>query len=277
MKPISATTQVLAIFGDPVGHSLSPVMHNGWIADHDLDAVYVALPLKTDDPVAAFRALKQVGLKGANVTVPYKEAAAAVADSGETRVANTLRWSPDGAVRAFNTDGDGFIDALTEAVSDWPSRVSTALILGAGGAAGGIAHALYPGARRDIDVVITNRTPARAQALADTVARARVGNWNDLASLFAAADLIVQTTTLGMNGSASPEWPVARCKPSAIVVDIVYRPLETPLLKAARARGLTAVDGLGMLIHQGARSFEHWFGIKPDAAKARARLMAALA
>jgi shikimate dehydrogenase len=117
----------------------------------------------------------------------------------------------------------------------------------------------------------------RAEALADTLTYTGVGDWKDLGALFEGADLIVQATTLGMGVSHSPNWPVHRCKPDAIVVDIVYRPLETPLLAAARARGLKTVDGLGMLIHQGARSFEIWFGIKPDVAKARARLEAALA
>ncbi|HWA01338.1 MAG TPA: shikimate dehydrogenase [Caulobacterales bacterium] len=276
MTPITAKTQLLAIFGDPVGRSLSPVMHNGWIEDHGLDAVYVALPLRGGDPVAAFHALKHVGFRGANVTTPHKEAAAAAADSGAFRVANVLRWEADGALSAFNTDGDGFLDALAEAVPGWGARVSEVLILGAGGAAKGIAQALLPGPAQDIDLTIANRTAERAEALAKTLTRAHVGDWNDLGSLFANADLIVQTTTLGMDGTASPHWPVARCKSGAIVVDIVYRPLETPLLKAARAQGLTAVDGLGMLIHQGARAFKLWFDIEPDTKIARQRLLAAL-
>src|SRR5688572_15404103 len=111
---ITSKTALLAIFGDPVGHSLSPVMHNGWIADHALDAVYVALPLKSDDTASVLRAMKAVGLKGANVTVPHKEAAALAADKSEGPVANVLRWEEGGAVSAFNTDGAGFIDALDE-------------------------------------------------------------------------------------------------------------------------------------------------------------------
>ncbi|MES1157269.1 MAG: shikimate dehydrogenase [Alphaproteobacteria bacterium] len=276
MKPITAQTQLLAIFGDPVGHSLSPVMHNGWIEDHGLDAVFVALQLKSDDAAGVFRALKSLRLKGASVTVPHKEAAAAAADNGEFRVANTLRWEPDGTVTAFNTDGDGFLDALTEAAPGWASHVDNVLMLGAGGAAMGIHRALHPGPEHDINFFVVNRTRARAAALAQSTTRTWDRNWEELPSLFGSADLIIQTTTLGMNGNQSPAWPVERCKPSAIVVDIVYRPLETPLLKAARAQGLTAVDGLGMLIHQGVRAFEYWFGIKPDPASARRRMLAAL-
>jgi shikimate dehydrogenase len=267
-------TKRYAVIGDPVGHSLSPVMHAGWIEDHHLDATYEALLLRSDDPVAAIRVLS--GLAGVNVTVPHKEAAAKAADRSDDQVANTLRWEVDGTISAFNTDGLGFVDCLNESSPGWREKVETALILGAGGAANGIAHALRSDAAVDIDLVVANRTRARAEALAAGLPRTRVADWNDLESLFANADLIVQTTTLGMGGAPSPVWPVERCKPDAIVVDIVYRPLQTPLLKAARDRGLTAVDGLGMLIHQGARAFEIWFGVKPDAKKARARLLAAL-
>src|SRR5262245_28972940 len=111
---ISAETQVFAVIGDPVAHSLSPVMHNGWFADHGLNAVFVALPLKSEHPVVAIRALKELGLKGASVTVPHKEAAARAADRTEQPVANVLRWEANGSVSAFNTDGAGFLDALDE-------------------------------------------------------------------------------------------------------------------------------------------------------------------
>lgn len=267
-------TKRYAVIGDPISHSLSPLMHSGWIADHGLDATYEAYQLRSADPVAAIRGLTQFA--GMNVTVPHKEAAAVAADAGAFRVANTLRREKDGSLSAFSTDGDGFIDALTEAVPDWGARASDALILGAGGAAEGIAHAMRSGPEHDIYITIANRTADRAEALAKSLTYTGVGDWKDLGALFERADLIVQTTTLGMSGSASPEWPVHRCKRDAIIVDIVYRPLETPLLRAARAEGLIAVNGLGMLIHQGARAFEIWFGIKPDTAKARARLVAAL-
>lgn len=270
---ITAATKLLAVIGDPVGHSLSPLMHNGWIADHKLDAVYTAIPLKSGVPVAALRALKQFGLAGANITVPFKEAAAQAADRNEGPVANVLRWETDGSVSAFNTDGPGFLDALTETVPDWRGRVKRALILGAGGAAVGIGQALSP---HVVNVHFANRTAARAEAAAASLNNGRTLRWDDLERAFGAADLIVQATTLGMDGQPEHEWPIDFCRPTAIVADIVYRPLETDLLRGAKARGLTTVDGLGMLIHQGVRSFELWFGVKPDAAKARARLIEAL-
>ncbi|MEZ6022756.1 MAG: hypothetical protein R3C16_04930 [Hyphomonadaceae bacterium] len=154
----------------------------------------------------------------------------------------------------------------------WRDTVETVLIVGAGGAARGIAAALAGAAK----LIVVNRTFERAAALAQDLPRAGALVWDALPEAFADADLIINTTTLSMAGAPSPDWPVGKCKPNAIVVDIVYRPLETPLLKAARERGLVAVDGLGMLIHQGARAFELWFGVKPDASKARARLIEAL-
>jgi shikimate dehydrogenase len=271
---ISAATKLLAVIGDPVGHSLSPLMHNGWIADHGLDAIYGALPLKSDDAVSDIRALKHFGFAGMNVTVPHKAAAAKAADRSEGPVANTLRWEEDGSLSAFNTDGPGFLDALDAAAPDWRARVKRVLILGAGGAAAGVGHALSP----HVDTVhFANRTPARAESAAATIRNGRTLRWDDLERGFGAADLVVQATTLGMAGQEAPDWPVAYCRPTAIIADIVYRPLETELLRAARARGLVSMDGLGMLIHQGARAFELWFGIRPDTAKARQRLMAALA
>jgi shikimate dehydrogenase len=253
---ITAATRVFGIIGDPVGHSLSPLMHNGWIADHGLDAVYVALPLKSDDPVAAIRAIKGLGFAGLNVTVPHKEAAAVAADRSEVAVANVLRWEEDGSVSAFNTDGPGFLDALSETAPDWRGKVQRVLVLGAGGAAQAIGQALSP---HVVTIHFANRTAARAETAASAIRNGRVLRWDDLERGFGAADLVVQTTTLSTDDQAEQTWP-----------------LETEFLRAARARGLVGMDGLGMLIHQGARAFELWFGIKPDTAKARERLLAAL-
>jgi shikimate dehydrogenase len=265
-------TKRFAVVGDPVSHSLSPLMHNGWIADHGLDATYEAYLLRSEDPVAAIRGLTQFA--GMNVTVPHKEAAAAAADRGEGAVANVLRWETDGSLSAFTTDGHGFVDALDEAAPVWRSAAKRVLILGAGGAAQGIAGALSPFVKT---VLVANRTRARAEELANALPNGEVRDWADPTRAFAEADLIVQTTTLGLNGTESPPWPLDACGAGTIAVDIVYRPLETPFLAAAKARGLKAVDGLGMLINQGALSFKIWFGIKPDVAKARVRLEAALA
>jgi shikimate dehydrogenase len=271
---ITAATKVLAVIGDPVAHSLSPIMHNGWISDARLDAIYSALPLRTADALSALQAMKGLGFAGLNVTVPHKEAAAAAADRRDGPVANVLRWEEDGSVSAFNTDGAGFLDALDESAPDWRGRVRRALIIGAGGAAQAIGQALSPHVET---VHFINRSQERANAAARAIRNGRVLRWDDMERGFGAVELIVQATTLGMFTDDALAWPIAFCRPNAIVADIVYRPLETQLLAAARSRGLTTVDGLGMLIHQGARSFELWFGVKPDVAKARERLLAALA
>ena len=269
---ITAKTKLLAVIGDPVSHSLSPIMHNGWIADYGLDAVYVALPLKSDDPEASLRALGRFGLKGLNITVPYKEAAARVA--GLPGAINVMCWSEECALSGFNTDGLGFMHALSEAAPDWRMRIKRVLIVGAGGAGRGIVQALSP----HVDTLhLVNRTFARAEEAVAGISNARALKWEDLERGFGAADLIVQATVLGMEGCAALDWPVELCRAGAIVADIVYRPLETDLLRAARERGLLVMDGLGMLIHQGALAFELWFGIRPDTSKARARLLAALA
>ncbi len=268
---ITAATKIYGVIGDPVEHSLSPVMQNGWIADHGLDAVYVALSLKSDNPVAAIGAL--TGFAGLNVTVPHKEAAAKAAARSEGPVANVLRREDDGSFSALNTDGVGFLDSLTERTPDWRARVRRVLIVGAGGAALGVGRALSP----YVDTIhFANRSMERAEQTASAIPNGCTTRSDDLERAFGHADLVVQTTTLGMADQPEMAWPVSFCRPNAIVADIVYRPLDTPLLVAARDRGLVAIDGLGMLIHQGARSFEVWFGIKPDVKKARLRLLAAL-
>lgn len=277
---ITAATKVFAVIGDPVGHSLSPLMHNAWFADHGLDAVYVALPLKSDDPVGAIQRLAALGFAGLNITVPHKEAAAKAAGSALAAV-NVLARTEAGGLTGFNTDGDGFIDALDQAHLHWRSSVKTVVVLGAGGGAREVGRALgSSGAEGSAveKVMFVNRTFTRAVTAALDAPSGEAGEWERLDAHFAEADLLINATTLGMSGGeAGPDWPLHMCGANTIVADIVYRPLDTKLLSAARARGLETMDGLGMLIHQGSRAFEIWFGLKPDVAKARTRLVAALA
>jgi shikimate dehydrogenase len=167
----------------------------------------------------------------------------------------------------------GFLDALDESAPDWRMRAKHALIIGAGGAAVSIGKALSPHVER---LVFVNRTLERARRASAPLPNGSALGWTEIESGFADADLIVQATTLGMSGQPKAVWPVSACRTGTIIADIVYRPLHTELLCAARGRGLATVDGLGMLIHQGVRSFDLWFGIRPDAEKARARLLAAL-
>lgn len=279
---VTGKTRVLALFGNPVTHSLSPQMHAGWIADHGLDAVYVALPLEAEGVDATMEALRRIGFHGANVTVPFKEAAAKAAGWQDETVldlgaANVLRWEK-GELYAGNTDAPGFIAALDEQAPDWKASVERALVIGAGGAAKAIAYALAKAGVAQIDVV--NRSRPRAvetvAAIAPHAAATQARPWHELEAAIAAADLIVNATTLGMVGKDRMTWPLEGAKPTAIVADAVYAPLETDLLRAARRRNLRTVDGLAMLIHQGALSFQRWFEIAPDVGAARARLLAVI-
>lgn len=281
---ISGETSVLAIFGDPVSHSLSPVIQNGWIEDNDLDAAYIALQIKARDPLGAFSALRSMRFYGANVTAPHKQTACLIADSLDPAAAalnavNTLLWDEDGKIHGYNTDAPGFIAALDEGHTGWRSMTGAALVLGAGGAARAVAWGLaHAGVRR---VLIASRTRKNAEEVAAIAPHCQAFDWSRLGDLFEGADLIVNCTTLGMTNAQQfePEggWPVARAPDHCVVMDTVYSPLETPLLRAATARGLVALDGLGMLIHQGALAFETWFGVLPNVTTARTRIMQALA
>jgi shikimate dehydrogenase len=277
---ITSKTELLALLGDPVSHSLSPILHNTWIDASGADAVYFALRIAKSRAGQVFENLSAYGLKGANVTVPHKALAAKAADrldepAGALEAANVLRWEADGSVSAFNTDVHGVIAALDDAHAGWRSRTGAALVLGAGGAGKAAAWALsQAGVKR---ILIANRTQTSAEDLARCVPRAEACAWRMLEDLFGSADLIVNATSLGMSGAPEPEWPVARAPAHAIVMDAVYAPLETRLLRAARARGLVALDGLGMLVHQAALAFEIWFGEKPDIELGRAAMQAALA
>lgn len=276
---ITARTRLYAVVGDPVGHSLSPVMHNGWIADFGFDAAYVALRLPAAQAEAVFAALKALDLAGLNITVPLKETAAAAADARAPLVerlaaANTWRREADGRIAAFNTDAPGFTAGLDFAAPGWRGRARTAVVIGAGGAGRAIGFGLAEaGVGR---ILYVNRTLETAQRAAMATPGGAALAWGELEAAFAEADLIVNATTLGMTGAEACAWPVAALKPDAMVADAVYKPLETELLRAARARGHVVVDGLHMLIHQGALAFELWFGHRPDAAAARARVLAAL-
>ncbi len=275
------STKKFAVIGDPVSHSLSPLMHTGWFADHGIDATYEALTLRSDDPVAAIRALK--GFAGVNVTIPHKEAAAAAAHEPDfvvqmLKAANTLTWRDD-RIAAANTDYGGFGRALDEVEPKW-RNLENALVVGAGGAGRSIAFSLS--GQDGPHITIINRSVERAELVARLVhpycgQGAEARPWEDIEDCIAQSDVIVNATSLGLVGGERFDWPLYAARQSAVVADIVYRPLETDLLRAARARGLRTVDGLGMLIHQGALAFHLWFGVMPDTAKARERLMAALA
>lgn len=258
------------VAGWPVAHSRSPLLHGTWIARHGLDAAYVPLPIAPADFATAVRGLMAAGFRGMNVTIPHKEAAFAVCDEVLPRAhragaVNTLVFR-DGRIIGDCTDGFGFLASLP----DYEPTRGPAVILGAGGAARAIAAALLDAGCPHLTLV--NRTPERAEALA----RALGGPVHVSATPpLEGAALLVNSTSLGMAGQPPLELDLSPLPDHAVVADIVYVPLETRLLAAARARGLTGVDGLGMLLHQARPGFETWFGVAPVVDEELRRIVAA--
>lgn len=253
------------VIGAPVGHSRSPRLHGTWLRDYGIAGHYVPLHVEAADLERVLRAMPAMGFVGANVTIPHKEAALALADdvtdmAARIGAANTLTFR-DGRIHADNTDGYGFIANLRHGAPAWRPDVGAALVLGAGGAARAVIVALQDTGVPEIR--LTNRTRARAEELAAEFDCA-VQDWDARAKGLGDLGLLVNTTALGMDGQAPLDMPLGALPDSALVTDIVYTPLETPLLRDARARGLQAVDGLGMLLHQAVPGFERWFGTRPD-------------
>lgn len=265
---LSGRGRVAGIMGWPVTHSRSPRLHGYWLRKYGLDGAYIPLPVRPQQFMTALRALPALGFAGANVTVPHKEAALAGVDraSAEARrigAVNTIVVASDGTLDGRNTDGFGFMENLRAELPNWSASAGPAVILGAGGSARAIAAALLDGGAPDLRIV--NRTVERAERLAtDLGGTIRAYDWNDRVSALTDAALLVNTTTLGMNGQPPLELEIDRLPTTAAVSDIVYSPLETPLLLRARSRGNPIVDGLGMLLHQARPGFAAWFGVEPE-------------
>ena len=253
------------VIGWPVEHSRSPLIHNFWLRQFGLKAEYRREAVPPERFAEFATHLADHGYVGANVTVPHKEAALALSEPDALAqvvgAANTL-WLDDGVLRATNTDVEGFVASLDAAVPDWAKDVESAVVLGAGGAARAIVFGLIERGVRHIHVV--NRSLDRATAMHQRFGnRVMPSRWDQRNGLLAGAGLLVNTTTLGMAGQPRLEIDLAPLAAAAVVADIVYAPLVTPLLAAAGARGLRTVDGLGMLLHQAAGAFARFFGVRP--------------
>jgi shikimate dehydrogenase len=254
------------VIGWPVEHSRSPLIHEYWIRQFGLRAAYrreAVPPERFADFVAH---LADRGYVGANVTVPHKEAALELSKpdalAEAVGAANTL-WLDRGVLRSTNTDVEGFVASLDAGVPGWAKDVESAVVLGAGGAARAIVFGLLAQGVRRIHVV--NRSLDRATAMGRRFGERVVpSGWDHRNDLLAGAGLLVNTTTLGMAGQPRLEIDLAPLAAAAIVADIVYAPLVTPLLAAAQGRGLRTVDGLGMLLHQAAGAFARFFGLRPQ-------------
>jgi shikimate dehydrogenase len=264
--PAEGEFRLGGVMGWPIGHSRSPVLHGHWLARYRIRGAYVPLAVRPERLGQALAALPALGFAGCNLTMPHKEAALAYLDHLEPLAArigsaNTVIVRPDGSLEGRSTDGYGFMRHLNRS-SSWQPGHGPALLLGAGGAARAIAAALKDAGESLIRVV--NRTDARACALADALGRGiEPWPWALRHVAVAGCRLVVNASTLGMAGEPPLELDLSLLPSDAIVADIVYTPLVTPLLAAAQARGNTAVDGLGMLLHQAEPGFAAWFGIVP--------------
>ena len=261
---MAAQLRRACLMGHPVAHSRSPMIHNYWCSELGIAGVYELKDLTPEEFPGFARGLGKNGYVGGNVTVPHKEVAfelAAERDAAADAVgAVNVLWAENGRLMGGNSDTHGFIANLDERASGWKVPGCRALVLGAGGAA---RAAVYMLKQRGVDVDIVNRTLARAQDLAARFG-ARAHGTDALARLLPAADVLVNCTSLGMAGKGALDIELAPLKPGAVVYDVIYVPLETALLKAAKRRGHRTVDGLGMLLQQAGYGFRKWFGGNPQ-------------
>ncbi|HET9903324.1 MAG TPA: shikimate dehydrogenase [Xanthobacteraceae bacterium] len=254
------------VIGWPVEHSRSPLIHNYWLAKYGLPGDYRKEAVRPEDFSAFVKELSARGYVGANVTLPHKEAALNVSEPDAQALAigaaNTL-WIEDGRLRATNTDVEGFLGNLDACVPGWDRGLRTAVVLGAGGAARAVVYALRT--RRIARVFVVNRTLAKAETLARSFGEhVHPRRWSELGEVLPPAGLLVNTTSLGMTGQPPLEIDISPLGSRAVVCDIVYSPLRTPLLARAEQMHLDTADGLGMLLHQAVRGFALWFGVTPE-------------
>jgi shikimate dehydrogenase len=276
LRQISTSTRLLAVFGDPVEHSLSPAMHNAAISDLGLDFVYLAFRVRESELAAALRGVRAMGIAGVNLTIPLKQAALALVDeladsAAEAGAVNTV-VNKSGRFVGHNTDSEGFIASMQEDLGLTPSGLRVC-ILGAGGSARGVSVAV---ARHGAaSVVFAARNLERAEALAGLVSKLRpecsasavsLGDRSKLRGVLESSDLLVNSTPVGMSTNTDDpiEIEFERLPSGACVADLIYNPLKTVFLRQAEMRGYRTMNGVGMLAHQGALAFELWTGVKPD-------------
>ncbi len=271
-KYLTGAAKLAGVMGWPVHHSRSPRLHGYWLDHHGIDGIYVPLAVAPDRLEQALRALNALGFQGTNLTIPHKETALSIVDEATATArrigaVNTVVVGPDGRLVGDNTDGFGFMANLLAEERSWQADGGPAVLLGAGGAARAISVALIEAGAPELRLV--NRTIERAERLAEILRRMANGAvvtvvpWEERENALDRANLLVNTTSLGMEGQPALEIGLDELPAPALVTDIVYAPLETDLLARARARNHAVVDGLGMLLHQGRPGFSAWFGVDP--------------
>ena len=268
-KDISENAVYLAgVIGNPIAHSKSPKLHNYWLSKYKINGFYIPFSVTNDKLETSIKSLIELGFSGVNITIPYKTSVLSFADSITDRAAligaaNTLYFSKSGKIHADNTDGYGFIQNIVDEIPDYDFYDKTALIYGAGGSARAIASALLSNGVKEVG--ITNRTRSKAQIISENLgAKVSVVDWRAAPDTITKADIIINATSMGMVGQPDFSQPISRAKKTALVVDIVYNPLITGLIKEAKKLKLKTVGGIGMLINQAVPGFEHWFQKKPQ-------------
>jgi shikimate dehydrogenase len=257
------------VMGWPVAHSRSPLIHNHWIKKYQLSGAYGRFPVEPKNLEAAIRGLSALGLAGCNITIPHKVEAMQYMDwvdpnAQKIGAINTVVVQANGTRHGYNNDGFGYLQSLKEAHAQWRADTGPVVVLGAGGAARAILVALLQEGATEIRLL--NRTLDKAQALAQEFGPSiQALPWSQRHEALAQAALLINTTNQGMHGTPALDLALDELPTTALVSDIIYTPLVTPLLQQARQRGNTTVNGLGMLIHQARPAFEAWFGIKPAA------------
>jgi len=256
------------VMGWPVMHSRSPLLHNYWFKQHGLTGTYVPLAIAPATLAAALRALHPLGFAGCNLTLPHKQAAMTVVDEVDALAKNIGAIScviarPDGSLAGTNNDCYGFIENLRQSQPGWRADAGPIVVIGAGGGARAVCYGLAQEGAREIRVV--NRSLARAQEIANNFGGPlKALPWEQRHDALDGAAMVVNTTSCGMVGQPALDLKLDKLSKNALAADIIYIPLETPLLAAARARGNPTVNGLGMLLHQGRPAWKAWFGIEPQ-------------
>jgi shikimate dehydrogenase len=256
------------VMGWPVAHSRSPKIHNHWLQQHGLNGSYVLLPVAPGNLKVALPGLAALGFRGCNVTIPHKVDALSLVhelDPVARRMGalNTIVVQPDGSLKGFNNDGFGYIQSLLDAKPDWRADAGPITVLGAGGAARAVVLSLAERGAREIRLI--NRSFDKAQALANEFGGPiKALPWSERHAALADVALLVNTTNQGMHGNPDLDLQLDALTVSALVSDVIYVPLETPLLAAARKRGNATVNGLGMLLNQARPAFHAWFGVMPE-------------
>jgi shikimate dehydrogenase len=273
----SAKIPLAGVIGSPIAHSRSPALHTYWLKQNGIAGHYIPLDIAQKNLREALSMMPKMGFVGANVTIPHKETVLGFADVITDRAAligaaNTLIFREDGKIHADNTDGYGFIENIRSRAPDWDPHSGPAVVFGAGGAARAVLAALLDAGVPEIR--LSNRTRPRAEALRrEFGTKISVYDWVKAGNMLEQATTVVNATALGMQGKSEFRVPLDGLARKAVVSDLVYTPLDTGLLKYAKAAGCVTVDGLGMLLYQAAPAFERWFGVRPEVTEETRRIV----